>query len=223
MKTNFQEVEQFFLDIKSGKLKVVAGDETQKAVSAQMVIIQKYLAEHHELVIPDNKLYSIAEDPDNAAGKIWIPVVCSSDAYLARLEKTPGVKYNYAKDNNHTLAKAFGFDRRSNGLYLMLVNDSIEPDTDLRMSWNVKTEQKPLVDCERITEYMAHFDYILHTRKQQLDSGNTWTRTESLYSFADDVANGYSRDGGFKLVYNVRGNTFANGGFRAVSKIALVS
>jgi hypothetical protein len=216
---DFSNIEQFFSDVKSGNLKIVPGDKVQKVVSGQMEIVQKYLKGQHNMSVPDNKLYEIAERVTNTEGKIWIPVVCSADEYLARLEKAPGINYNYAKE---TLAKAFGFDRRSNGLYLIQVNDSIEPDVDLRISWNVKQEQKLAIDCEHITEYMAHFDFVLHTQQKQLDSGFTWTRTESLYSFDDGVADGYSQGSRFRLSWNNRDNAHTSAGFRAVSDVALV-
>ncbi len=199
-------------DVKSAlESNLYNGDNTENIVN--------FLHEVHNKTLTEGQISEIRKHQED--GYILFPVVLNAQAVHSRIITITGEGYNHPKDKGVSINTALGFDRRSSQVYILKVKDSLEPDTDLRISWNKLTTEKPETDILRQTEYMALYDYVLTTRNQKLDI-TTWTRTATAYTCSNFVAIGDTIDGLFELGYSDSDDDVEDGGFRAVSAVVML-
>ena len=152
------------------------------------------------------------------SGKMVRPVLLNCGEVHKRIVDITGEAYNHPKDSGYTIDQALPHLYVENPqLQFIKINDSSEPDTDLRVNYNVFIKQHFPKQVVNIRQYMAIYLYDLIVLNRKIDSGPTWTRTLDRYSCSDYVASGLTDGGEFELGYYVRDDDFSFGGFRAVS------
>jgi hypothetical protein len=204
VKENQSEVEKALELIKNKK--TYTGDNAEN--------IRTFLLQEHSIEITNEQVERIRSVQSN--GILLFPVVVNAEKIHKRIVEKVGEAYNHPKDMGVSINTAIGFDRRTSKVYILGVNDSSEPDADLRINWKQLTTEKPDIDVLRITEYMNLYDYVLITRDVKLDTG-TLTRTASPYFYSGHIPSSDTNGGKFRLGYSVRDDGNSNGGFRAVS------
>lgn len=209
VKENQSAVEQALVLLKNKQ--AYAGDNAEN--------IRIFLLQEHGIAITDEQVENIRAI--QTGGIILFPVVVTAEQIHKRIVDKIGEAYNHPKDKKVSINTAVGFDRRTSRIYILGVKDSLQPDTDLLISWNKLTTEKSEVDVLRITEYMHLYDYVLVTRNQKLDI-NSWTRTATPYACSEYIASGYTCGGKFELGNYVRSNDHTSGGFREVSTILIL-